>query len=119
MIRVISSFVVGPANFNPTGPEEDQTQKLISGTGIWSTVVLGTLTCQLKIFDLQEGKVHYNKVSALVRLTFYENLSIGQIRYRCLLSALTGDRIKRVEIRENVSDFSQGQRELSVITRCP
>ena len=34
-------------------------------------------------------------------------------------ASLTGDRIKRVEIRENVSDFSQGQRELSVITRCP
>ena len=32
MIRVISSFADGPAavNFNPTGPVEDQTQKLIS-----------------------------------------------------------------------------------------
>ena len=50
MIRVISSFVVGPVNFNLTGPEEDQTQKLISDTGIWSTIVLRTSTCQLKIF---------------------------------------------------------------------
>ena len=32
MIRVISSFADGPVNFNPTGPVEDQTQKLISST---------------------------------------------------------------------------------------
>jgi len=50
MIRAISSFVDGPVNFNHTGPEEDQTQKLISGTGIWCTIALGTLTCQLTIF---------------------------------------------------------------------
>ena len=29
MIRVISSFADGPVNLNPTGPSEDQTQKLI------------------------------------------------------------------------------------------
>ena len=34
MKRVISSFADGPVNFNPTGPAEDQTQKLISSTGI-------------------------------------------------------------------------------------
>ena len=32
MIRVIRSFVDGPVNFNPSGPVEDQTQKLISST---------------------------------------------------------------------------------------
>ena len=32
MIRVISSFADRPVNFNPTGPAEDQTQKLISST---------------------------------------------------------------------------------------
>ena len=32
MIRVISSFADGPVNFNPNGPAEDQTQKLISRT---------------------------------------------------------------------------------------
>ena len=32
MIRVISSFGDGPVNFNPTGPAEDQTQKLILST---------------------------------------------------------------------------------------
>ena len=32
MIRVISSCADGPVNFNPNGPAEDQTQKLISST---------------------------------------------------------------------------------------
>ena len=32
MIRVTSSFADGPVNFNPTGPVEDQAQKLISST---------------------------------------------------------------------------------------
>ena len=32
MIIVISSSADGPVNFNPTGPAEDQTQKLISST---------------------------------------------------------------------------------------
>ena len=32
MIRVIRSFADGLVNFNPTGPAEDQTQKLISST---------------------------------------------------------------------------------------
>ena len=32
MIRVISSFADGPANFHSTGPAEDQIQKLISST---------------------------------------------------------------------------------------
>ena len=34
MIRVISSFADGPINFNPTGPSEEQTQKLISSIDI-------------------------------------------------------------------------------------
>ena len=33
MIRVISSFADGPVKFNPTGPAEDQNQKLILSTG--------------------------------------------------------------------------------------
>ena len=32
MIRVISSFGDGPVNFNPTGPAEDRTQKLMLST---------------------------------------------------------------------------------------
>ena len=32
MIKVIGGFADGPENFNPTGPGEDQTQKLISST---------------------------------------------------------------------------------------
>ena len=32
MMRVISSFGDGPVNFNPTGPAEDQTQKLMLST---------------------------------------------------------------------------------------
>ena len=32
MIRVVSSFADGPVNFNPTGPVEDQIQKLILRT---------------------------------------------------------------------------------------
>ena len=32
MIRVTSSFADRPVNFNPSGPVEDQTQKLISST---------------------------------------------------------------------------------------
>ena len=46
-----------------------------------------------------------NEVSALARLTFYENLLIGPVRNKCLLSAVTGVRIKRVEFRENVGAF--------------
>ena len=34
MIRVTSSFADGPVNFNPTGPVEDQTQKLILSTAV-------------------------------------------------------------------------------------
>ena len=34
MIRVINSFADGLVNFNPTGPVEDQTQKLISSTAV-------------------------------------------------------------------------------------
>ena len=34
MIRVNSSFADRPVNFNPTGPAEDQTQKLISSTDL-------------------------------------------------------------------------------------
>jgi len=44
MIRVTSSFADGPVNFNPTGPVEDQTQKLISSTefllSLNSTVII-------------------------------------------------------------------------------
>lgn len=36
MIRVTSSFADGPVNFNPTGPVEDQVQKLISSTEIFT-----------------------------------------------------------------------------------
>lgn len=32
MIGVTSSFADGPVNFDPTGPVEDQNQKLISST---------------------------------------------------------------------------------------
>ena len=35
MIRAISSFADGPANFNPTSPAEVQAQKLISSIAIW------------------------------------------------------------------------------------
>ena len=36
MVRVISSFADGPVHFNPTGPGEDQTQKLILSTELIS-----------------------------------------------------------------------------------
>ena len=61
-----------------------------------------------------------NKVSALARLTLYENLFIGagqEKSVRC--PQLTGVRIKRVEFRDNDRGFPQGQRKLSVITKCP
>ena len=75
------------------------------------TVALGTSTyCQLKVLFFTFVKerpirVHFdNEVSALARLTFYENLLIGQ-EIACRLSVLTGVRIKRVESRENVRAF--------------
>ena len=89
-------------------------------------MVLGTLTLsQLKAFlSLQKkGLLQHpvdNKVSALARLTLYENLFIGagqEKSVRC--PQLTGVRIKRVEFRENDRGFPQGQRKLSVITKCP
>ena len=89
-------------------------------------MVLGTLTLsQLKAFlSLQKkGLLQHpvdNKVSALARLTLYENLFIGagqEKSVRC--PQLTGVRIKRVEFRENDWGFPQGQRKLSVITKCP
>ena len=89
-------------------------------------MMLGTLTLsQLKAFlSLQKkGLLQHpvdNKVSALARLTLYENLFIGagqEKSVRC--PQLTGVRIKRVEFRENDRGFPQGQRKLSVITKCP
>ena len=59
-------------------------------------------------------------MSALARLTLYENLFIGagqEKSVRC--PQLTGVRIKRVEFRDNDRGFPQGQRKLSVITKCP
>ena len=89
-------------------------------------MMLGTLTLsQLKAFlSLQKkGLLQHpvdNKVFALARLTLYENLFIGagqEKSVRC--PQLTGVRIKRVEFRENDRGFPQGQRKLSVITKCP
>ena len=89
-------------------------------------MMLGTLTLsQLKAFlSLQKkGLLQHpvdNKVSALARLTLYENLFIGagqEKSVRC--PQLTGVRIKRVEFRESDRGFPQGQRKLSVITKCP
>ena len=71
-------------------------------------MMLGTLTLsQLKAFlSLQKkGLLQHpvdNKVSALARLTLYENLFIGagqEKSVRC--PQLTGVRIKRVEFRDN------------------
>ena len=45
-----------------------------------------------------------NEVSTSTRLTFFENLLIGQER-ECRLSVLTAVRIKRVQFRENVRAF--------------
>ena len=89
-------------------------------------MMLGTLTLsQLKAFlSLQKkGLLQHpvdNKVSALARLTLYENLFIGagqEKSVRC--PQLTGVRIKPVEFRDNDRGFPQGQRKLSVITKCP
>ena len=89
-------------------------------------MMLGTLTLsQQKAFlSLQKkGLLQHpvdNKVSALARLTLYENLFIGagqEKSVRC--PQLTGVRIKRVEFRDNDRGFPQGQRKLSVITKCP
>ena len=89
-------------------------------------MMLGTLTLsQQKAFlSLQKkGLLQHpvdNKVSALARLTLYENLFIGagqEKSVRC--PQLTGVRIKRVEFRDNGRGFPQGQRKLSVITKCP
>ena len=52
-------------------------------------------------------------VSALARLTFYENLSIAA-RNKCPLSALTGVHIKRFEFREKCKGFPYRQRKLSL-----
>ena len=89
-------------------------------------MMLGTLTLsQLKafLFLQKKGLLQHpvdNKVSALARLTLYENLFIGagqEKSVRC--PQLTGVRIKRVEFRDNDRGFPQGQRKLSVITKCP
>ena len=75
------------------------------------TVALGTSTyCQLKVLPftfVKESPVTVqvdNEVSASTRLTFHENLLIGQER-ECRLSVLTGFRIKRIQFRENVRAF--------------
>ena len=48
MIRVTSSFADGPVNFNPTGPVEDQTQKLISSTDLENNIVFNaSFDCQV------------------------------------------------------------------------
>ena len=72
---------------------------------IQCTVALGTSTyCQLKVLFFTFVKerpitVHFdNEVSASTRLTFYENLLIGEER-ECSLSGLTGVRIKRENVR--------------------
>ena len=89
-------------------------------------MMLGTLTLsQQKAFQplQKKGLLQHpvdNKVSALARLTLYENLFIGagqEKSVRC--PQLTGVRIKRVEFRDNDRGFPQGQRKLSVITKCP
>ena len=89
-------------------------------------MMLGTLTLsQLKAFlSLQKkGLLQHpvdNKVSALARLTLYENLFIGAGQEKSVqCPQLTGVRIKRVEFRDNDRGFPQGQRKLSVITKCP
>jgi len=68
---------------------------------------------------VQKGKVapleHTvdNKVTALARLTFYENLLVGQKRGS--LSALTD--VRPGFILRNCKGFPQGQSKLSVIKR--
>ena len=92
----------------------------------WCTIVLGTPTLsQLKVFLYLQKKVYYStpwtiKCPHFSRLTWYENLFIGagqEKSVRC--PQLTGVRIKRVEFRDNDRGFLQGQRKLSVITKCP
>ena len=61
-------------------------------------------------FTFQSKGLLQHTVSALARLTSYENLSIAA-RNKCPLSALTGIRIKQVEFM----GFLWGQRKLSVI----
>ena len=59
-------------------------------------------------------------MSALARLTLYENLFFGagqEKSVRC--PQLTGVRIKRVEFRDHDRGFPQEKRRLSVITKCP
>ena len=73
-------------------------------------------------FYLQEREVYYehtveNKEASLPSLTFCENLLIVQEK-KYSLSTITGVRIMQVEFRKNLRAFSQGQRKLSVITRC-
>ena len=73
------------------------------------------------LFYLQKGKVASlehtvdNKVTALARLTFYENLLVG--RKRGSLSELTD--VLTGFILRKCKGFSQRQSKLSVITRCP
>ena len=60
-------------------------------------------SAQMKVFNpASKGKIDI-KVFALPRLTFCENLLIGQDKG--LLSVLTGVRIKQVEFRGNVRAF--------------
>ena len=47
MITVTSSFADGPVNFNPTGPVEDQAQKLISSTARGSKNLVAVLRINL------------------------------------------------------------------------
>ena len=84
---------------------------------LWCTVALGTSTyCQLKVLFFKFVKerpitVHFdNEVSSSAGLTVYEKLLIGQER-ECRLSVLTGVRIKRIQVRENVKAFPRDKGE--------
>ena len=51
MIRVISGFADGPVNFNPTGPAEDQTQKLILSTVIYMDTIVRALAIARSVHE--------------------------------------------------------------------
>lgn len=55
MIRVTSSFAVGPVNLNTSGPAEHQTQKLILSTA--TKAVTGMCTCSLVYATVQAHKI--------------------------------------------------------------
>ena len=55
MIRVTSSFADGPVNFNPTGPVEDQVQKLISSTAMREIICDWGEKCKHVDFEKHRG----------------------------------------------------------------